>query len=103
MKILVTAASKHGATDEIAQAIGATLRSRGLDVTVIPAEQVDNLDGYEAVVLGSSVYAGHWLKPRSTWLRKTAPFSPPDRCGCFRAVQSATHPNPRRIPSTWRR
>jgi menaquinone-dependent protoporphyrinogen oxidase len=93
VKILVTAASKHGATDEIAQAIGATLRSRGLDVTVIPAEQVDNLDGYEAVVLGSSVYAGHWLKPaielvekdgavlasRPVWLFSSGPIGDPPK------------------------
>jgi menaquinone-dependent protoporphyrinogen oxidase len=27
------------------------------------AEQVREVDGYDAVVLGSAVYAGHWLKP----------------------------------------
>ena len=25
-------------------------------------EEVTSLDGYDAVVLGSSVYAGHWLR-----------------------------------------
>jgi menaquinone-dependent protoporphyrinogen oxidase len=61
MKVLVTAATKHGATGEIAQAIGDVLRDQGLDPTVLEPEQVDAVDGYDAVVLGSAVYAGHWL------------------------------------------
>lgn len=63
MKILVTAESKQGTTTEIANAIGEALRRLGLEVTVALAEQVDLLDGYDAYVLGSAVYAGHWLKP----------------------------------------
>lgn len=63
MKILVAAASKHGATSEIAVSIGETLLQRGFDVAVSPAEQVNGVNGYDAVVLGSAVYAGHWLKP----------------------------------------
>ena len=62
MKVLVTAATKHGATAEIAATIGEVLRGEpGLDATVVPAEEVATVDGYDAVVLGSAVYAGHWL------------------------------------------
>jgi menaquinone-dependent protoporphyrinogen oxidase len=63
MKVLVTAATKHGATGEIATAIGEVPGGRGLDTTVIAPEQVGTLEDYDAVVLGSAVYAGHWLKP----------------------------------------
>jgi menaquinone-dependent protoporphyrinogen oxidase len=63
MRVLVTSASKYGATGEIAQAIGEVLSEHGLDATVVPCEQVDTVDGYDAVVLGSAVYAGHWRKP----------------------------------------
>lgn len=63
MKILVTAASKHGDTAEIANAISEALRRRGLDVTAAPAKQMDMLDGYDAYVLRSAVYPGDWLKP----------------------------------------
>src|ERR671935_1098993 len=73
MKVLVTAATRHGATGEIAQAIGEALRDQGLDPTVIPAEQVDTVDGYDAVVLGSAVYAGHWLKPAKELVRRCSP------------------------------
>jgi hypothetical protein len=62
MKVLVTAATKHGATAEIAAAIGEVLGGEpGLDAAVIPPEQVATIDGDDAVVLGSAVYAGHWL------------------------------------------
>jgi menaquinone-dependent protoporphyrinogen oxidase len=63
MRVLVTAATRHGATEEIAAAIGEVLAGRGLDPTVAAPEQVKGVDGDDAVVLGSAVYAGHWLKP----------------------------------------
>ena len=63
MRILVTAASKHGATTEIAEAIGSTLVEAGADAEVLAPEAVDDLAGYDAVVLGSAVYAGRWLEP----------------------------------------
>lgn len=66
MNILVTAASKHGSTAEIATAIGRELRARGAETTVVDPEAVTDLDGYDAVVLGSAVYAGHWLEPAKT-------------------------------------
>src|SRR5450759_1114247 len=61
MIVLVTAASKHGATGEIAAAIGRTLEQRGLTVDVMAPEEVSSVGGYDAVVLGSAIYAGHWL------------------------------------------
>jgi menaquinone-dependent protoporphyrinogen oxidase len=93
MNVLVTAASKYGATGEIAAAIGAVLSEHGLDVTVTPCEQVDTLDRYDAVVLGSAVYAGHWLKAaralvdraggalaaRPVWLFSSGPIGDPPK------------------------
>ncbi len=60
--VLVTYASKYGATVEIAQKIGEVLRQSSLDVSVLPTEKVRDMSSYDAVVLGSAVYAGHWLK-----------------------------------------
>jgi menaquinone-dependent protoporphyrinogen oxidase len=62
-RVLVSAASRHGATAEIAQAIGQALSERGLSVVVIPPGDVRSLDGYDAVIIGSAVYMGHWLDP----------------------------------------
>ncbi|RKY15905.1 MAG: flavodoxin, partial [Planctomycetota bacterium] len=63
MKVLVAVASKHGATMEIGQVIEASLHSAGLDVEFMRVEDVASLGPYDALVLGSGVYAGHWLRP----------------------------------------
>jgi menaquinone-dependent protoporphyrinogen oxidase len=68
MKVLVTAASKHGATAEIANVIGRVLETQSIDVDVLPPDDVEQVEAYEAVVLGSGVYAGHWLKPAKAFL-----------------------------------
>lgn len=70
MKVLVTAASKHGSTAEIARVIGEVLEERGLEVTEALPDEVDTLEGYDAVVLGSAVYAGHWLKPATEFVQR---------------------------------
>ena len=91
--VLVTAASRHGATREIAQIIGQALRERGLDATVRAPEDVGDLAAYDAVVLGSAVYAGHWLPEalalarrgataladRPVWLFSSGPVGDPSR------------------------
>ncbi len=93
MKVLVTAASRHGSTGEIAEAIGDVLRSRGFEVTVAPPEDVGALSEFEAVVLGSAVYLGHWLEPatrlarriggelagRPVWLFSSGPVGDPSK------------------------
>lgn len=93
MKVLVTAASKHGATDGIAQAVASVLSERGIDTTVAPPEQVGSVEDYDAVVLGSAVYTGHWLEPakklvdrsgealtsRPVWLFSSGPVGDPSR------------------------
>jgi menaquinone-dependent protoporphyrinogen oxidase len=62
MTVLVAAASKHGATAEIAERIGAELVEQGVDVEVKELDMVGELDRYEAFVLGSGLYLGTWLK-----------------------------------------
>jgi menaquinone-dependent protoporphyrinogen oxidase len=62
MTVLVAAASKHGATDEIAERIGANLADRGLTVEVKKLQDVDDLKRDEAVVLGSAIFYGRWMK-----------------------------------------
>jgi menaquinone-dependent protoporphyrinogen oxidase len=63
MNVLVTAASRHGSTAETAAAIAETLRGRGLEVALRDPADVADVARYDAVVLGSAVYMGHWLKP----------------------------------------
>jgi menaquinone-dependent protoporphyrinogen oxidase len=72
MHVLVTAASKHGATAEIARAIGDELERRKIHVTVAPITGAGTIDGYDAVIAGSAVYAGQWLKPAKDFLERNA-------------------------------
>lgn len=61
-RILVVYASKYGSTAEIAEKIGEALRGVGFQVDVFPAERANDVTNYDAVVLGSAVYAGSWRK-----------------------------------------
>lgn len=91
--VLVASASRHGATDEIATAIGDALRRAGLRVTVSSPDRVATLDGCDAVILGSAVYVGRWLEParrfielhrealtaRPVWLFSSGPIGDPPK------------------------
>lgn len=70
MNVLVTAASKEGATSEIADAIAQTLRKRAFDTTVSTPERVEDVRGYDAFVIGSAVYMGQWLEPATDFVRR---------------------------------
>jgi menaquinone-dependent protoporphyrinogen oxidase len=86
-RVLVAYATKHGATAEIARAIADGLGEVGLAADVRPAREVQTLDEYRAVIVGSAVYMGHWqgdaldfvkrferdLKARPTWLFSSGP------------------------------
>ncbi len=69
IRVLVAYASKHGATRGIAERIGEVLRGAGLEADVLPAGRVTDLSPYGAVVLGSGVYAGSWLKEAAAFLQ----------------------------------
>jgi menaquinone-dependent protoporphyrinogen oxidase len=60
MNVLVAYASKHGATQGIAEAIAEQLRVRGISADAVPADADTDLGAAEAVVLGSAIYAGSW-------------------------------------------
>lgn len=83
MRVLVSAASKHGATAELADRLGKALhvelRARQVEsvVDVVAPEQVRAVSEYDAAIIGSAVYVGHWLDA---------------------ARQLAKHPELRRMP-----
>ena len=68
--VLVAYASKRGSTAEIARAIAETLREAGLSVDCTAVGEVDGLDRYGAVVLGSAVYIKRWRRDAKHFLRK---------------------------------
>lgn len=94
-QVLVTAASKHGATQGIAEALARALREHlaaaGGTVDEVPVVRDPAPERYTAVVLGSAVYAGSWrdearhwasahagtLRDRVVWLFSSGPIGEP--------------------------
>jgi len=91
MRVLMSVASKHGATDEIGHAIAGALREAGVSAIEVEPDAVTGIDAFDAVVLGSAVYAGRWqesmrklvererdaLAVKPVWLFSSGPLGDP--------------------------
>ena len=87
-RVLVAYATKLGSTSEIAETIAHVLRDSGHRALALPARDVTTLAGWDAVILGSAVYAAYWqrdarrfterfrddLKARPLWLFSGGPL-----------------------------
>jgi menaquinone-dependent protoporphyrinogen oxidase len=60
MRILVAYGSAHGATAELADAVAEELVARGFTADVVNAAEVTDLSGYDAAVIGGSLYWDRW-------------------------------------------
>lgn len=90
MRVLVTYATRYGSTQGIAERIAAVLTGEGLTVHLAPVNGARDLEGYDAFVIGSAVFAFHWMKPavkyvhehrkllasRPVWLFSVGPLGP---------------------------
>jgi menaquinone-dependent protoporphyrinogen oxidase len=96
-RLLVVVASRHGATAEIAAALARSIeesgagRTAGLAAVPMPVDQGPDPAPFDAVVVGSAVYAGRWLEPareyatthadvlrrRPVWLFSSGPIGDP--------------------------
>jgi len=70
MRVQIVHASRYGATQGIAERIAATLRKQGIAVALQAAQYADDPAGYDATVIGSAVYFGHWTKPATEFVRR---------------------------------
>ena len=96
MRILVTYATRHEGTAQIAHVLGSVLREQEsgdgkptVDVRVV--DDVEDLETYDAVLLGSAVYVDRWLSAsrhfaqsnaktlvkRAVWLFASGPVGEP--------------------------
>ncbi|GAA1373795.1 MULTISPECIES: flavodoxin domain-containing protein [Catellatospora] len=71
-RVLVAAASKYEATAEIANAIAKVLTERGFDAEAHEIDPSVQADGFDAFVIGSAVYSGHWLQPARWFVQSHA-------------------------------
>jgi menaquinone-dependent protoporphyrinogen oxidase len=62
VKALVTVASKHGGTLEIAEAISRALEEHGVSAELVTMDKVRDVGSYDACVVGSGIHLGNWLK-----------------------------------------
>jgi menaquinone-dependent protoporphyrinogen oxidase len=58
--VLLAYATRFGSTQEVAEAITASLRADELEVDLQPMQEVKSLDRYDAVVLGAAIYNAKW-------------------------------------------
>lgn len=58
MRVLVSVASRHGATGEMGGVIAAALAGCGLEVDVVAPDDVEHVQQYDAVILGTAIYVG---------------------------------------------
>ena len=75
MHILVTASSKHGATDEVADAIAKRLEAAGFTVDRVAPADVTTVEPYDAVVVGSAVYILQWMPEAHDFMERFKAFS----------------------------
>lgn len=123
MTVLVAYATRHGATQGIAERIAARLTHDGVTAEAIEVGKVGDPSAYDAVVVGSAAYMFHWLKDaarfvqrnrvalaaRPVWLFSSGPLgtSPVDAKGRdslvaaeprdFSELRSTLHPRGERV------
>jgi len=88
MKILVAYGTKRGATQGLSQMLANALVEEGAEVVVEPADAVRDVAGFDAVVVGGSLYMGRWhrdavrlvkrltdeLRARPVWFFSSGPI-----------------------------
>jgi menaquinone-dependent protoporphyrinogen oxidase len=73
MNVLVTYATRHGATRGIAERIAGALEGRSVGTTVRSVDDVDDISSYDAFVIGSATYAFHWLGEAKDFVHRHEP------------------------------
>lgn len=69
MKVLVGYATVHGSTAEVAQRIGEILSQEGLQVTVANVNSLNQIENFDAFVLGTAISAGSWLSEFTVFMK----------------------------------
>jgi menaquinone-dependent protoporphyrinogen oxidase len=69
MKVLVGYDSAYGSTKGIAKEIARRLTQVGLLVDALPVEEIDAIENYDAVVLGSAIHNMAWLPRAAAFMR----------------------------------
>jgi menaquinone-dependent protoporphyrinogen oxidase len=71
-RVLVAYGSKRGGTAEIAEAIAAAMRERGLEVDCRHAAEVSDVGAYDAVIAGGALYMFRWVREARRFVARHA-------------------------------
>jgi menaquinone-dependent protoporphyrinogen oxidase len=74
MKVLVTYATVHGSTKEIAEKVGDVLKSKGMEVDVKSVTDISDVSAYEAAVIGAPVMKFSFLPPARKFVKKNKDY-----------------------------
>jgi hypothetical protein len=69
-RVLVAYATKMGSTREVAEAIASVLLESGLEARAVAVREVTDLTAYDAVILGSALYAAHWQRDANRFVTR---------------------------------
>ena len=72
-QILIAYATKHGSTQEVAEAIATALRAEGHRVDLANAADIADVNRYATVVVGGALYIGHWHHDAIAFLKQHQP------------------------------
>ena len=70
--MLVAYDSKLGSTAEVAKFIGSVLTEQGSEIDVKTLSEVDEVDTYDSVIIGSAIRYDRWLPNATTFVRENA-------------------------------
>lgn len=71
-RILITHATRAGATRDVADILAGAFREQGHDVWCSPVRDAPSLDGVDLVVAGSGIHVGAWYGDAVDWLSRNA-------------------------------
>ena len=96
-KVLVAYASKCGSTAQIAQEITRVLTERGSRVDLLRAADVQDLSGYQTVVLGSAIRMRKWLPEAKEFVTRFQPELAEKSTAFFTACLSMSEDTPKTV------
>lgn len=97
-KTLISAASRHGATAEIAARIATRLQACDVPVELVEPDKVTGVGTYRGVVLGSAIYMGHWLDSAKRLAHDVAGSNPRPHVWLFSSGPVGDPPEPNEDP-----
>ncbi len=69
-RVLIVYASRAGSTGEVARIIGQALGETGASVDVYPITDANDLNQYQAIIVGSAIRVGKWLPEAAEFVKK---------------------------------